>query len=95
MVLPAAFQAPLGHPGPSCSCPGQPRAHGAPRAPRRPPDQLAARPALADSSAGDSARRRALGPRRVVRATGRGGAVRWSVGGWPEVVGQIGRPPPL
>eukprot|EP00964_Phaeocystis_antarctica_P031059 scaffold17580_cov95-Phaeocystis_antarctica.AAC.5 len=47
---------------------------GAHRAPRRPHDQLAARPAPADSSPGASARRRALGPRRVVRATGRGGA---------------------
>eukprot|EP00964_Phaeocystis_antarctica_P095500 scaffold61922_cov30-Phaeocystis_antarctica.AAC.1 len=37
----AAFQAPLGHLGPSCSCPGhEPQAHGATRAPRRPPDQL-------------------------------------------------------
>ena len=90
-----AFQTPLGHRGPSLSSPGQRRALGAHHAPRRPHDQLAARPSPADSSPGASARRRALGPRRVVRATGRDGAVRWSVGGWPEVVGQIGRPPPL
>ena len=69
-----AFQTPLGHRGPSLSSPGQRRALGAHRAPRRPHDQLAARPAPADSSPGASARRRALGPRRVVRATGRGGA---------------------
>eukprot|EP00964_Phaeocystis_antarctica_P061694 scaffold36879_cov99-Phaeocystis_antarctica.AAC.3 len=37
-------------------------------------DQLAARLALADSSAGDSVRRRALGPRRVVGTAGRSGA---------------------
>ena len=74
LVLPGAFQTPLGHRGPSLSSPGQRRALGAHRAPRRPHDQLAARPAPADSSPGASARRRALGPRRVVRATGRGGA---------------------
>jgi len=74
LVLPGAFQTPLGHRGPSFSSPGQRRALGAHRAPRRPHDQLAARPAPADSSPGASARRRALGPRRVVRATGRGGA---------------------
>eukprot|EP00964_Phaeocystis_antarctica_P014163 scaffold7796_cov56-Phaeocystis_antarctica.AAC.1 len=40
LVLPVGFQTPLGHRGPSLSSPGQRRALGAHRAPRRPPDQL-------------------------------------------------------
>ena len=90
LVLPGRLEAPLGYPGPSPSCPGQPRAAGAPPsslyAPSPPATRKISSPGRPTPSSGQlswsSARLRALGPRRAVGVTGRGGAAAWRDGVW-------------
>jgi len=89
-MLPGRLEAPLGHPGPSrpvaLDSPEQP---APPLAPRTPQDQLTWTADGSSQLSWSLARRRALGPRRAVGATGRGGAAAWRDGVWSR------SPPPL
>ena len=76
MVPQDAIGAPLGHPGPSLSCPGQrPDTVEDGRAPRSPQDWLTWAVGATGQLSGASARRRELGPRRVAGAAEKGGSV--------------------
>ena len=74
--------APLGHPRPCLRCLGQRRHGGGLSAPRSPQDQLTWSVVAIGKLSGASARRGALGPRRLAGPAGKGGAVAWRVGMW-------------
>ena len=82
LMLPGRLEAPLGHPGPSrpvaLDSPEQP---APPLAPRTPQDQLTWTADGSSQLSWSLARRRALGPRQAVGATGKGrrGMARWCV----------------